>query len=60
LYNNLNNPDFELNGKISNLSISLLYLMSVILSIMSIILYVILKYYQTDGFKNLKTQKTKN
>ena len=50
LYNNLNNPDFELNGKISNLSISILYLMSVILSIMSIILYVILKYYQTDGF----------
>ena len=52
LYNNLNNTDFELNGKISSLSISILYLMSVILGIMSIILYVILKYYQTDGFTN--------
>jgi hypothetical protein len=54
LYNNLNNSDFELNGKLSSITISILYLMSVILSIMSIILFVILKYYQTDGFTNIQ------
>ena len=53
LYTNLNSPDFEINGKISSLTISILYLMSVILCIISITLYVILSYYQTDGFKNL-------
>ena len=53
LYNYLNYSDFELTGNISSLSVSILYLMSVILSILSIILYVILKYYQTDGFTNL-------
>jgi hypothetical protein len=54
LYNNLNNADFELNGKMSPLTISILYLLSTILGIMSIILYVILKYYQTDGFTNIQ------
>jgi hypothetical protein len=53
LYNNLNQPDFEVNGTLSSLSISMLYLTSVILGIMSIITFVILKYYQTDGFTNL-------
>jgi len=57
LYNNLNTSDFELKGKMSSVSISILYLMSVILSIMSIILYVILKYYQTDGFTNINKIK---
>jgi hypothetical protein len=60
LYNNLNTSDFELKGKMSSVSISILYLMSVILSIMSIILYVILKYYQTDGFTNINKIKQKS
>jgi hypothetical protein len=45
--------DFQLTGNISSLSVSGLYLISTILSILSIILYVLLKYYQTDGFTNL-------
>jgi hypothetical protein len=50
---NLNTEKFELTGKISKVSSSILYLLGVVTAICSIILYTILKYFSTDGYKNM-------
>lgn len=47
---NINNDKFELTGKLSKVTTSLIYLLSILTGISSIILYTILKYYSTDGF----------
>jgi hypothetical protein len=46
---NLNSESFKATGKISKLTSSLLYLFSVLTLGSSLILYVILKHYTTDG-----------
>jgi hypothetical protein len=54
IYSNINTDNFESSGKLSKVTTSLLYLIGILSSICSIILYTILKYYSTDGFANVK------
>jgi hypothetical protein len=51
LYTELNTPSFIETGKIGRVTTSILYLLVVITSISSLILYTILNYYTTDGFR---------
>lgn len=48
---NINTEKFETTGKMSKVVSSIIYLLGVITAICSIILYTILKYFSTDGFK---------
>jgi hypothetical protein len=54
VYTNISTPQFESSGKISKVTSSLMYLLGVLTAICSLILYTILKYFTTDGFKNNK------
>jgi len=47
---NINTEKFELTGKISKVTTSIIYLLGVLTAICSIILYTILNYFSTDGF----------
>ena len=51
VYKNITSDKFETTGKISKLSSSIIYLIGVLTAICSIILYTILKYFTTDGFR---------
>jgi hypothetical protein len=51
VYNNINTDKFKTTGKISRVTSGIIYLLGVITAICSIILYTILKYFTTDGFK---------
>jgi hypothetical protein len=51
VYTNITTERFESTGKLSKLTSSLIYLLGVLTSMCSLILYTILKYYTTDGFK---------
>jgi len=51
LYSELNTQSFIETGKVGRVTTSLLYLLVVITSISSLILFTILKYYTTDGFR---------
>lgn len=53
VYKNIDNESFESSGKISKVTSSILYLLGLLTTICSINLYIILKYYTTDGFKNI-------
>lgn len=48
---NISTDRFESTGKLSKVTSSIIYLMGVLTGISSIILYTILKYYSTDGFR---------
>jgi hypothetical protein len=48
---NINTEKFEATGKMPKVISSIIYLLGVIIAICSIILYTILKYFSTDGFK---------
>ena len=50
VYTNITTDKFETTGKISKVTSSIIYLLSVLNAICSIILFTILKYYTTDGF----------
>lgn len=50
VYTNIASDSFEKTGKISKVTSSIIYLLSVLTAISSIILYTILKYFTTDGF----------
>jgi hypothetical protein len=50
---NISSEKFETTGKMSKVITNLIYLLGVITSICSIILYIILKYYSTDGFTQM-------
>jgi hypothetical protein len=52
IYRNIGTDNFESYGKFSKVTTSLLYLIGILTAICSIILYIILKYYSTDGFTN--------
>jgi hypothetical protein len=54
VYTNISSPQFESTGKITKVTNSLLYLLGVLEAICSIILFTILKYFNTDGFTPLK------
>lgn len=47
----INNEKFETTGKLSKVLSSVIYLLGVLTFISSIILYTVLKYYSTDGFR---------
>lgn len=49
--NNINTEKFETTGKMSKVTSSMIYLLGVLTGMSSIILYTILKYYSTDGFR---------
>jgi len=51
VYTNITTERFEATGKMSKLTSSLVYLLGVLTSMCTLILYTILKYYTTDGFK---------
>ena len=51
VYTNITTERFESTGKLSQLTSSLVYLLGVLTSMCSLILFTILKYYTTDGFK---------
>jgi hypothetical protein len=53
VYTNITSERFESTGKLSKLTSSVIYLLGVLTSICSIILFTILKYYTTDGFQNV-------
>lgn len=53
VYKNIDNETFEMSGKISKITSSMIYLLGVLTMICSINLYIILKYFTTDGFKSL-------
>ena len=51
IYTNISTDRFISSGKLSKITSSIIYLMNVLTIISSIILFTILKYYTTDGFK---------
>jgi len=51
VYTNIDNESFESSGKISKVTSSIMYLLGVLTTICSMNLYIILKYYTTDGFQ---------
>lgn len=53
IYQNITTKEFDISGKISKITSSLIYLIGVFTSISAMILYIILKYFRTDGFQLL-------
>jgi hypothetical protein len=53
LYMGVNNEKFQATNKLSKIISSIICLTAVLNSICVVILYIILKYYTTDGYKNL-------
>jgi hypothetical protein len=51
VYTNISSDKFETTGKLSKVTSSLVYLLGVLTSMCSLILFTILKYYTTDGFR---------
>ena len=51
VYTNMNDDRFRTTGKLSKVTSSIIYLLGVLTSISSVILYTILKYFSTDGFQ---------
>ena len=57
IYTNMDKQEFKTNGNISSITTGLLYLLGVLSSISTIIIYVILKYFRADGFQTLNNSK---
>ena len=53
IYQNITTKEFDTTGKISKVTSSLIYLIGVLTSISAMIIYIILKYFRTDGFQML-------
>lgn len=53
VYKNINTKEFDASGKISKVTSSLIYLIGVLSSLSAMILYIVLKYFRTDGFQVL-------
>lgn len=53
VFTNISSPNFESTGKISKVTSSIIYLLGVLSAISSIIMFTILKYFTTDGFKTI-------
>jgi len=52
VYTNISTDKFESTGRLSKITSSLIYLLGVLTTICSLILFTILKYFTTDGFTN--------
>lgn len=55
VYTNISNDRFESTGKISKVTSSLIYLLGVLTTICSLILFTVLRYFTTDGFALIKS-----
>jgi hypothetical protein len=53
VYTNISTDKFETTGKMPKVTSSLLYLLGVLVAICSIIIFTILKYFNTDGFETI-------
>ena len=53
IYTNVFSDKFQNTGKIDKVTSSLIYLLGVLSSMSTAVLYIILKYYTTDGFTTL-------
>lgn len=53
VYTNISDVKFEQTGKLSKVTSSIIYLLGVLTAISSIIIFTILKYFTTDGFKTI-------
>ena len=53
IYQNITTKEFDISGKMSKITSSLIYLIGVFTSISAMILYIVLKYFRTDGFQLL-------
>jgi hypothetical protein len=53
VYKNITTKEFDVSGKISKVTSSLIYLIGVLSSLSAMIIYIVLKYFRTDGFKVL-------
>jgi hypothetical protein len=51
VYTNIDSDKFTTTGKMSKVTTSLIYLLGVLTWVCSLILFTVLKYYTTDGFK---------
>lgn len=51
MYGNITGDEFEKTGKVSKVTLSLMYLLGVLTFISTVISYSILKYFTTDGFR---------
>ena len=49
VYNNIITKEFEVNGKMSKVTSSIIYLLGLLTAICSMIMYIILKFFRTDG-----------
>ena len=49
VYTNISTKEFETSGKISKVTSSIIYLLGVLTGLCSMILYIILKFFRTDG-----------
>ena len=54
IYTNVFSDKFQNTGKIDKVTSSLIYLLGVLSSMSTAVLYIILKYYTTDGFATLQ------
>jgi len=57
VYTNLDTDEFKINGKISQMTSSVLYLLGVLSLFSSGTIYIILKYFRADGFQMLQNEK---
>jgi lysylphosphatidylglycerol synthetase-like protein (DUF2156 family) len=49
VYTNIATKEFEVSGKMSKVTSSIIYLLGVLTGICSMIMYIILKFFRTDG-----------
>ena len=54
VYKNIFTKEFENSGNLSKTTSALLYLVGILSSSSTIIIYIILKYFRTDGFTNIE------
>ena len=49
VYTSIGTKEFETSGKISKVTSSIIYLLGVLTGVSSMIMYIILKFFRTDG-----------
>jgi hypothetical protein len=53
VYTNISTDIFETTGKISKVTANIIYLLGILSGISTLVLYVVLKYFTTDGFVSI-------
>ena len=60
IYTNITTSEFETSGKLSSVTSGLLYLLSILSLASTLTIYIILKYFRTDGFQVKKNNEKNN